>query len=282
MKGWETRLDTRDVDLARAQVARSYCPHSLSPTGGAFRARHAEAGVGDLGVFSLSYGEAQVRVHPDPFGDFVLFSRPLAGGLTVRGTAGETYVEPGRTVALDSRTAHDLAFGAGCRLLTIKLPTTLVGRAGAAGGRAGDIRSGLALDPRPWDAVMRLLLADVVPNGLLGTPFGASVTQLAAAAALDSFGVEPEPARRSSPAAADVVRRACEFVDGNADGAIGLLDIAAAAGVAPRTVQDHFRERLGTRQQPARRGAAALPRPVRAAGRGQRRRHRRDAVPDLA
>lgn len=245
MQGWEIRLDTRDVDLARAQVARSYCPHALAPTRGAFRARHAEAGSADVGVFSLSYGEGAVRVRPEPFGDFVLLSRPLAGTLTVRGRPGECRAVPGRTVALDPHTAHDLDFGPGCRLLTIKLPTTLVARAGAASGRAGDVRTGPATDPRPWDAIMRLLLADVVPQGLLDTPFGASVAQLAAVAALDSFGAAPAPERRRA-AAADVVRRACDYVDAHAGDGIGLLDIADAAGVAPRTLQDHFRDRLGT------------------------------------
>ena len=241
MQGWETRLDTRDVDLARAQVARSYCPHALAPTGGGVHARHAEAGSDDLGVFSLSYGEGAVRVRPEPFGDFVLFSRPLAGALTV----GETTVAQGRTVALDAGTAHDLGFGPGCRLLTIKLPSTLVARAGAASGRAGDVRTGTAGDPRPWDAVTRLLLADVLPHGLLHTPFGASVAQLAAVAALDSFGVTQTPDRPRATAA-DVVRIACEYVEANAGNGIGLIDIADAAGVAPRTLQDHFRDRLGT------------------------------------
>lgn len=245
MQTWAVRLDTRDVDLARDQVARSYCPHALAPMGGGFHARHAEAGSADLGVFSLSYGEGAVTVRPEPFGDFVLFSRPLAGALTVRGSAGPTTVAPGRTVALYARTAHDLDFGPGCRLLTIKLPTTLVGRAGAASGRAGDVRTGTAGDPRPWDAVTRLLLADVVPQGLLHTAFGASVAQLAAVAALDSFGVAQAPDRPRA-AAADVVRRACEYIDAHAGNGIGLLDIAEAAGVAPRTLQDHFRDRLGT------------------------------------
>ncbi|ODU02662.1 MAG: hypothetical protein ABS81_17055 [Pseudonocardia sp. SCN 72-86] len=204
MQGWEVRLDTRDVDLARAQVARSYCPHALAPVGGGFHARHAEAGSDDLGVFSLSYGEGAVRVRPEPFGDFLLFSRPLAGTLTV----GDTTVAPGRTVALDART-----------------------------GPAGD--------PRPWDAVTRLPLADVVPQGLLHTPFGSSVAQLAAVAALDSFGAAQDPDRPRATAA-DTVRLACEYIDAHAGSGIGLLDIADAAGVAPRTLQDHFRDRLGT------------------------------------
>ncbi|MEV0069112.1 AraC family transcriptional regulator [Amycolatopsis sp. NPDC050768] len=241
MEGMTVRLDTRDVDLARAQVAGSYCPHDLTPRGPAFHARHAEASGDELGVFSLSYGGDRVQVDPVPFGDFVLFSRPLAGELTI---GNDTRVAAGQTVALDARSAHALTFGPGCRLLTVKLPGKLLARAAAASGRAADIRTGPALDPAPWDAVTRFVVREVLPHGLLKAPFGTSVAQLVAVAALDSFGGSAPTRRQSS--AADVVRRACEYIEAHAGAAVGLLDIAAAADVAPRTLQDHFREQLGT------------------------------------
>lgn len=241
MQGMTVRLDTRDVDQARARLVSSYCRHELTPGGAGFHARHAEASGGELSVYSLSYGDGPVRVNPVPFQDFVLFSRPLAGSL---GVGESTRVTPGHTVALDARSAHDLAFGPGCHLLTVKLPGKLLARAAADSGRAADIRTGTALDPGPWDAVTRFVVREVLPHGLLTAPFAASVAQLVAAAALDSFG-GPAPARRQgSPA--DVVRRACEYIDAHAGADIGLLDIADAAEVAPRTLQDHFRDQLGT------------------------------------
>ncbi|WP_326834702.1 helix-turn-helix transcriptional regulator [Amycolatopsis rhabdoformis] len=241
MEGMTVRLDTRDVDLARAQVAASYCPHQLTPRGAAFHARHAEASGEELGVFSLSYGADPVQVEPEPFQDFVLFSRPVAGSLTV---GGDTHIATGQTVALDARSVHPLLFGPGCRLLTVKLPGKLIARAAAASGRAADIRTGPALDPGPWDAVTRFVVREVLPHGLVTAPLGSSVAQLVAVAALGSFGA-PAVVRRHANAAA-VVRRACEYIDAHADAATGLLDIAAAADVAPRTLQDHFREQLGT------------------------------------
>ncbi|MFI5610091.1 AraC family transcriptional regulator [Amycolatopsis sp. NPDC051903] len=241
MEGMTVRLDTRDADQARARLISSYCPHRITPGGAGFHARHAEAESTDLSVYDLSYGDDAVQVNPVPFQDFVLFSRPLAGSL---GFGASTRAGTGQTVALDARTQHDLAFGPGCRLLTVKLPGKLLARAAATSGRGVAIRTGIALDPRPWDAVTRFVVREVLPHRLLTAPMATSVAQLVAVAALESFG-GPAPARRHRNAAA-VVRRACEYLEAHAGADIGLLDIAAAAGVAPRTLQDHFRARLGT------------------------------------
>jgi transcriptional regulator GlxA family with amidase domain len=43
-----------------------------------------------------------------------------------------------------------------------------------------------------------------------------------------------------------LLRRAIEFIHGNARADIGLADIAAAANVTPRSVQYMFRRHLGT------------------------------------
>lgn len=243
MEGMSVRLDTRDADQARDTLASSYCPHQISPGGAGFHARHAEAESSDLSVYELSYGTDAVCVHPVPFQDFVLFSRPLTGSLGLGLGGGRTArIGAGAAVSLDARRTHDITFGPGCRLLTVKLSDKLLARATAASGAAADIRTGGAADPRPWDSVTRFLVREVLPHGLLTAPLGASIAQLVAVAALESFG----SGRAARPGrAADVVRRACEYIDAHADADIGLLDIAAVAEVAPRTLQEHFRDRLG-------------------------------------
>jgi AraC-like DNA-binding protein len=244
-QGMTVRLDTRDVDAAREQLARSYCPHRLDPRSGGtgFRARQIEGGNAELGIYSLSYGADPVRVTPVPFGDFVLVSRPVAGRLGVRGGGREIDVGPGAVVALDPRSEHRLDFGPGCRLMTVKLPCAVLDRVAAASGRSADIGTGAPADTRGWDAVTRFLLREVLPYGLLDSPLGGGVAELAALAALDAFGTSGEPkGERAGPA---MLRRACAFVEDNAHAPIGLLDIAAAAGVRPRTLQEHFRDRMG-------------------------------------
>ena len=160
MQGLAVRLDTRDIDAARDRLARSYCPHGLTPRGGlagaaGFHARHTEGGGPDLAVFTLTYGSGPVGVSPVPFGDFVLVSRPLAGRLTVRSGGDDIVVGPGEAVALDHRSVHRLEFGPGCRLLTVKLPCSVIDRVAAATGRPATVATGTAADPRAWDAVSR-------------------------------------------------------------------------------------------------------------------------------
>ena len=241
--GLTLRVDTVDVDDARDQVARSYCPHVLTPLDGRFHARHAEAGGTELGVFCLSYGPGRVRVSPVPFADFVLISRPIEGALdvgtgsrTIRATAQEP-------VILDADSEHELRFVGGCRLLTVKIPRASLARAGALAGHRGRLSTGKPLDRRPWDVITQVLLRDAVPHGLLGSPLGPSLAQLAATAAWESFN--ESPSRRQGATPLDAVDRARAFIDDNADQPIGLLDIAAAAGVSPRTLQLRFREQLG-------------------------------------
>lgn len=236
-----TRLDTRDVDDARVQVSRSYCPHELLPQRAtAFHARHAEGGAGDLAVFTLSWGAGPVRVQPVPFGDFVLVSRPLTGHLTVGRGRSTVVVGRGESVALDPRTEHRLDFGPGCRLLTIKLPCAVLDRVGA-----GSIHTGRPRDSTAWDAVTRFVVHEVLPHGLLASPVGSGVVTLVATAVLDAFGTAPVQTAASDRGRAAAVRAACRYIEERAHDGIGVADIAAAAGVRPRTLQEHFHAELG-------------------------------------
>lgn len=241
--GLSLRVDTADVDVARDQVARSYCPHVLTPLEGRFHARHAEADGTELGVFYLSYGTGRVRVSPVPFADFVLVSRPIEGALDVRTGSRTIRAAAGEPVILDADSEHELVFDAGCRLLTVKIPRASLARAGALAGHRGRLPTGKPFDRRPWDVITQVLLRDVVPHRLLGSPLGPSLAQLAATAAWESF--TESSSRQQGGAPLDVVDRACAFIDDNADQPIGLLDIAAAAGVSPRTLQARFHEQLG-------------------------------------
>jgi AraC-like DNA-binding protein len=238
-------LDTRDVDQARAQVASSYCPHEIGLTGdgSGFRARHAVAGEAEVDVFRLGYGSGAVDVRPVPFRDFVLISRPIAGHLRVRSRGVDVVASAGQAVALDPTHAHHLHFGPDCRILTVKLPRTLV--AGEAPDPAlAAIRTGRPRDGAAWDAVSRFLLAEALPRGLLAEDslVRRHLVQLVAAAALAGFGA-PEPDR---PVGRSALQRAVDFIEAEARTDIGLLDIAAAAGLGARALQEAFRRHMGT------------------------------------
>lgn len=239
-------LDSRDLDEARAQVARSYCPHTITVRGRGtgFRARHAAAGGADVGVFRLGYGSDPVQVRAVEFGDFLLISRPLAGALTVSGPDGTTTAGRGEAVLLGPDAPHRLDFGPGCRLLTVKVSTGALSRVGAAGPGTGKrLVTGRSRAPGAWDAVTRFLLTEAVPHGLItaGSPLRRHVADLVASAAAASFITTPAPA--GGVAALD---RALDFIDAHAHRDIDLAGIAAAAGVGPRSLQETFRQRLGT------------------------------------
>ncbi|MBC3191154.1 AraC family transcriptional regulator [Pseudonocardia sp. C8] len=239
-------LDSRDLDEARAQVARSYCPHMITVRGRGtgFRARHAAADGPDVGVFRLGYGSEPVHIRAEEFRDFVLISRPLSGALTVSGTDGTTTAGRGEAVLLGPDDAHRLDFGPGCRLLTVKVSTRALCRVGAAGPGTGNrLVTGRSGAPAAWDAVTRFLLAEAVPHGLIAddSPLRRHVADLVASAAAASFTTVPAAA--GGTAALD---RALEFIDAHAHRDVDLAAVAAAAGVGPRSLQETFRQRLGT------------------------------------
>lgn len=241
-------LDTRDVDEARTQLARSYCPHRmhLPGDGSGFRARHARVADSPIGIFRLGYGGDAVVLHPVPFRDFMLVSRPLAGAFEVRSRKQSLTVGPGESVALDPDSEHELRFGPSCRLLTIKVPTAALSTAGSA----DDTRpvTELTRDPTAWNAITRFLLTEAVPHGLLAenTIMQRHTVQLVAGAVLASFGRTPRTEIRETNPSPTAVRRALDYIDDHAHDDIGLLDIAAAAGLSPRGLQYAFRRSLGT------------------------------------
>lgn len=253
-------VDTCDVDAARVTVARSYCPHALSVRGDGtgFHARHTSAGGGGVGVHRLSYGRSAVVVDPEPFGDFVLVSRPVRGVFAVATRTSEVVVGAGRAVLLDPHADHQLRFGPDCQLLTVKLPRAAVDAAVADAGPAAPrrLRTTTATDPRPWDAVTRFLLTEAIGHGLLGG--GGSlerhVVRLVAAAAVSSFappagaptGASGGDAASAPGAAPAAMRRALAFIDHHAGDDLSLQDIAAAGGCSPRALQEAFRRHLDT------------------------------------
>lgn len=232
-------LDTRSIDEAQAKLSLPYCPHHLTVpgTGAGFRARHAQAGGDPLGVFRLEYGATPAVVRPVPFKDFLLVSRPVAGTFGVGTKGRDITVQTGQSVALDPDSEHELHFGAGCRLLTIKLPLSSLDQVTRA-----EVATGIPQNPVAWNAVTRFLLTEVLPHGLLTHEIMCNYTvQLVAAAVLESFGAA-EPQKTSSAA----FQRALDFIEDRARDDIGLLDIATAAGVSARALQDAFRRKLGT------------------------------------
>jgi AraC-like DNA-binding protein len=108
-----------------------------------------------------------------------------------------------------------------------------------------------AADAAHWGRTLDFLVNEVLPdNDAMASPLlRASALRQLISALLATFGntaiggrcTKPAPVTDSSPR---ILRRAMEYIDGNAHLDIDLRDIAAAANVTPRSIQLAFRTHL--------------------------------------
>lgn len=258
--GLSIQTDTRDPDEARIQITPAYRPHRLTVGDklSAFRARHAKGGTSGLEVYYLSYGPATAFVDPVTFEDFVLVSQPLRGRFAVRADSGERLLSPGDPVVLDAHTVYHMRWQEDCALLNVRLSraefeTAIAEISGT--GEPAPIRFPLGrLPSKPGlmaiDQVMRFLLRDVLPTGLLASAplVRGQLTRMLVASVLEAYtAVSDIPDSRSSgdvrPAA---VRRAIVYIERRAADDIRVGDIAVAARLSTRALQEAFRKYLDT------------------------------------
>jgi AraC-like DNA-binding protein len=253
------QLSTSDPDDARQRLVEIYCEHeqTVLRAGGEFRARQSTIGFPGLELYELGYGAAEVRVRSVPFEDFVIVSLPVGGPFALSVDGAEPVAVHGRPVVMDGYGRYEMHWGAGCRLLGIRLARERVeSLAGELLGLDGSVRVRFGLDqPTPgalrgWQAVARSLWQHIVPSGIADhNPLvRAQVLRMTVAALLETFPnstspVEPVGTDVATPA---VVRRAISYMDQCAAEDIELKDIAAAARVGPRALQLAFRRHMDT------------------------------------
>jgi AraC-like DNA-binding protein len=258
--GLRIRTDTSDPEDARAQIASVYCPHRLTVRGSlkAFRARHAEGGANGLGVYSLSYGAATTLLESSTFRDFVLVSQQIGGRFAARAQSGERLLLPGEHVVLDAHTAYRLRWEENCNLFHVRIPRTEFELAVAEFTGAGEpaaLRFPLSWQPsKPGTAavakVMQILLRNAGPNGLLasGGLVSAQMRRMLVASVVEAYPGVFDVALAGS--AGDVrppaVRRAIAYLEDAAAEDIRITDVAAAARLSTRALQEAFRKHLDT------------------------------------
>ncbi|CAM5452150.1 hypothetical protein SALBM311S_04566 [Streptomyces alboniger] len=78
------RFRTAEVEEARAEVGRAFCPHDLRVVGrsGRLDARMHGVSFADTGLYYLDYG-AEVVITPGALEDFYLVQIPLAGSAQI-------------------------------------------------------------------------------------------------------------------------------------------------------------------------------------------------------
>jgi AraC-like DNA-binding protein len=258
--GLRIRTDTTDPDEARTQLTSAYCPHRLTVGGSAsaFRARHADGGTTALGVNSTSFGAATAWVNPLPFDDFVLVSQQISGRFVARAESGERLVSPGEHVVLDAHTVYQLRWEENCTLFNVRLPrsefeTTFAELTGA--GESDAIRFPLSWHPseRGTMAVQKVthfLLRNAGPSGLLasGALLRGQLVRMLVASIIEAYGpaVRTAGARSSGDVRPPAVRRAMAYLEDAAAEDVRISDVAAAARLSTRALQEAFRQYLDT------------------------------------
>ncbi|OBH53628.1 AraC family transcriptional regulator [Mycobacterium sp. E2479] len=254
------RTDTSDPDEARTQLTSAYCPHRLTVGGSLsrFRARHAEGGATGFGVNSTSFGSGTAWVDPLPFDEFVLVSQQISGRFVARAGRAERLVPPGEHVILDAHTVYQLRWEENCNLFNVMLPRTEFETAVAelvAMDEPGPIRIPLSRRPSKTGTMavakmMHFLLRNAGPSGLLtsGALLRGQLIRTLVASVVEAY---PEiahsagmcPGGNVRPAA---LRRAIAYLEATAAEDVRIGDVAVAARVSTRALQEAFRKHLDT------------------------------------
>ncbi|MFC4947258.1 AraC family transcriptional regulator [Pseudonocardia sp. GCM10023141] len=250
-------IDTADPDEAHGYLRATYVDHSVTLSGSQdrFRFRHHLTDGGNFFVARYEHS-MNCRVDTEPFG-YLLMGQMFSGRLRLSTGREELSPAKGELFMLDPLAPMVINwddFQAGL----VRLDLDVVDRVAAEvmGQRArGGVRFALSKAVSPtraanWQNLVRYLTRDFCGNEMAySSPLIHSQTmRLLAATVLETFPnttMADDPIRPGN-ADASAVRRATAFVDDHAGDPIGLAEIAAAARVGPRSLQDAFRRHLET------------------------------------
>ncbi|OUM01929.1 AraC family transcriptional regulator [Variovorax sp. JS1663] len=252
------RIDTPELDQARDEVARIFCPHRLSLGHGSerFDARHHVAPLTEISLNYVQYG-AEVDIDPGCLGDFYLLQIPLGGHADIRWADRDFVSDPHcASLASPSRPLR-MRWADATPHLIVKLDTAVVERHWEAltgqpvGARPLEFEPAVPIDQGAGASVRHLVdfLVQELSCGrtLLTTPF-----LVQAEAALTHTLLNQLPHSLSARLLARLpevspraVRRAKEYIEAHLGDAISVDHIAAASGLCVRSLQAAFRQYTG-------------------------------------
>ncbi|TVT25915.1 AraC family transcriptional regulator [Amycolatopsis acidiphila] len=249
-------LDSRDVEHAHAEITGLFSPHELIPIGlrSGFHARANVATLNRVRLIYLSLG-SEVVVRPAPLTDYYAINIVIGGAADVRRGRRAIAVEGSTAgVVLTPDSTIDMRWSADCRHLSV-----VVGRSHleeAFWSLWGDVPRPedfpIGLDLRmgrvaSWIRLVRWAVADIDQgSGLAANPLAAKqVEDLLVHGFVAAQGRRsgPQPSVRAMTQVA--VRDAREYIESHAADAISVSDVARAAGVSVRTLQECFKRHVG-------------------------------------
>jgi AraC-like DNA-binding protein len=248
---------TTNVDEARDEVARIFCPHGLTTTGPNQKLNtvHNRVTLGDVSLNYLDYG-AEVQITPGELHSFFLVQIPLAGSADIY--SGKEHVLSDINIASIPNPLEklEMVWHAGNPQLLVYINRmTLEERMEELIGRElhFPVKFDLGMDmttpqARSWRTLVDTLVTDVEHGGL--TMYAGVRNQfqdLIISGLLlsqrhnysDSIGTRAEPAAPRS------IRLAIQVCEENPEESLTVTDMARVAGVSIRSLQDGFRKYVG-------------------------------------
>lgn len=251
-----TLVDTRRPDEAREEIGRIFCPHALTPTARhaqGFHARHHTAVHSGYSVNYVTY-TAAVDIDPGELSRFFLLQVPIRGGATVRcGTIVAEAAAEVRASILSPTLPTRMTWHDGCEKIIILIRREALEAQFAAlthePGERIEFATGIDLATPSGRALRRhvdLMLAvaedGAAPEAYMVSLRDALTTLLLTSLGHSRSGLLNRPVAAPAPKA---VRRAEAFIAEHADQPIAMAEIAAAAGVCLRSLQDAFKAARG-------------------------------------
>jgi len=246
---------SHDLDQAREEVAKIFCPHRLLPAGASARLDACHHSV-DLGGFSLNYVQygADVLIEPGLLESFFLLQIPLHGQARIRAGRDEVDASTSRATLLSPSVNVRMRWSESCGKLLVQLPRAEVERTlQALLGRS--LRGPVEFEPalsvedgpgRRIADIVHMLRDDQESAGAVFTRAGAGpqMRETLIMALLKALPHNYSDAMRAplKGIAPRHVRRAEEFMRQHCDRPLNVTEIAAASGVSVRALQDGFRQ----------------------------------------
>ncbi len=246
-------LATRDLDQAREEVARIFCPHRLETIGGSrLDACHHSANLGGFSLNYIRYG-GDVLIEPGELGSFFLLQIPLGGAARIACARQIVDASPSTATMLSPHLHVSMRWSGACDKLLLQLPRGYVEQTlQAMLGRR--IRAPIAFETAiPTDAgagrrlvqFIHLLRDDLDSGAPIMSPAGAAARtrEMLTMALLNGMAHSYSDALAAPvPAIAPRhVRCAEEYMRAHIADPVTITDLAAAAGVSVRSLHDGFR-----------------------------------------
>lgn len=243
---------TNVVAEAEESVARSLTVHRLVDVSGELDLIHNMAWIGRVSLHYIDYGAELAILPKQSFEPYYLVQIPLRGSMWL--TSGSTRHEAGTGSAIitePGRATSVLQYSEHCARLLVKIPSLQLRRRQAQ--YPGSVRDGavfsspiLDLDTgrgRSWANLLQSAVVDLeTGTGLLSHPHADAFFEHML---IDGLLLTREPNPSALEPVSRVVRHALRYIDANLAQPISVDDVARAAHLSTRALQDRFRKELG-------------------------------------